>query len=446
MSTLIERVLLLESQIKKNATKWSYMIFEDNKVQFMVYILLLVAFFVEVYLMNRHTVMLADDYSYSFIFGTDRRVGAFRDVIISQYNHYFQWGGRSIVHALAQIFLMHDKFIFDIANSIAFIALILVVYFHSVGELRVYPAILLLIGVSLFAFTPAFGQDFLWMVGSCNYLWGSLISLAYLLPFRFQLNKEKKLIKSKLMAVAYFLLGILCSWTNENVGLTVVALSLIFTVVYFAKYSNICMWEIGGVIGTLLGTIFMLAAPGNYARLSVLDDYSYIKNFFIIIRMFFSSNYLLYPLAASICMKVLSNKRTDIEEKIYIIGLLCAMFSMTFSPIFPERAKLCGLLFAVIVMSIQYSKLDMVNAKFRKVTAIIMLCLLLTNVRIYGESLRYIKQYEHDFNDRIEYILNEKNKGNNDIVVKRIIPRSRFNAAWGLDDLREDKDFWGCEV
>ena len=67
-----------------------------------------------------------DDYAYAFIWdGTHGgnldamqidnsqrvRVENLSDILISQYSHYFNWGGRIIGHTLAQIFILLGKII-----------------------------------------------------------------------------------------------------------------------------------------------------------------------------------------------------------------------------------------------------------------------------------------------------------------------------------------------
>ena len=408
-----------------------------------IFIALLGLFFIEILILNRHTTLLADDYSYSFVFGTDQRVTGFSDIIKSQYTHYFKWGGRIVAHSLAQFFLMKEKILFDVLNSIAFVLLMMVLYLHSVGGKKVYPAVLLMIGFCLYSFTPAFGQNFLWIVGSCNYLWGSLLSLGYLLPYRFQLQDSSPVMKNKLLILVYSLLGIICSWTNENVGISLVFLIVLCNYMYFMKYGKLYLWGVVGLLGSIVGVILMIGAPGNYARLSVVGDFNYIKNFFIITRMFFSSNYLLYPLAATLCFEFLKKKKSDILVTVlYSCGLLSVMYAMTFAPFFPDRAKLCGVLFAIILMCNRYLLIDFNSDLVKKIAAIFMVCLLLANVRDFGDALKSTKRYEHEITKRVEYIVNEKKEGKYDLIVKKIYPTNRFNAAWGLSDLGEDSDNW----
>lgn len=443
MDNILKKIDFVKTRLEQGFLNSVNRFYNRPELSTGIFLILLVIYFVEIFHLNRHTTMLADDYSYSFVFGTEQRISNFSDIIKSQYIHYFKWGGRIVAHSLAQLFLMKEKIVFDILNSIAFVLLIIVLYLHSVGNKKVYPAVLLMIGFCLYSFTPAFGQNFLWIVGSCNYLWGSLLSLGYLLPYRFQLQDRYPVMKNKLLILVYSLLGIFCSWTNENVGVSLVFLILLCNYMCFVKYRKLYLWGIAGLLGSIVGVILMISAPGNYARLSSTGDFSIVKNFFIVTRMFFSSNYLLYPLAATLCFEILRKKKSDILVTVlYSCGLLSVMYAMTFAPFFPDRAKLCGVLYAIILMCNRYLLINFDNDLVKKIAAIFMVCLLLANIRDFGDALKSIKRYEHEINKRTEYIEKEKKKGNYDLIVKKIYPTNRFNAAWGLSDLGEDSDNW----
>lgn len=57
--------------------------------------------FLTMLILNYLTVLYADDFSYSFVWGRDYRVSSIKDIIISQMNHYHIVNGRIEVHFLA---------------------------------------------------------------------------------------------------------------------------------------------------------------------------------------------------------------------------------------------------------------------------------------------------------------------------------------------------------
>ena len=98
--------------------------------------LTLLIIFVFLYVLNYLTPLgFGDDYLYSFIWqgnamndplsANAARVSSFSDLLASQWSHYLTWGGRSVAHTLAQLFLWKGKVGFNFVN--AFVGTLLVV-------------------------------------------------------------------------------------------------------------------------------------------------------------------------------------------------------------------------------------------------------------------------------------------------------------------------------
>ena len=67
--------------------------------------LLMIGIFVLMLVLNAHTPLMMDDYDYSFSWSTGDRLSGIADIVRSQAVHYTIWGGRSVTHFLAQLFL-----------------------------------------------------------------------------------------------------------------------------------------------------------------------------------------------------------------------------------------------------------------------------------------------------------------------------------------------------
>ena len=184
------------------------------KKQIVIYLL---SIFLMILLFNFLTPLLADDFGYSF--GTDGKIKNILDIVGYQVWHYFNWGGRTVAHFIAQLFLLLPKWIFSICNSAVYVLLVYLIYLHAKGDKEENPIMIPIIHLFLWFSLPVFGQTFLWLIGSCNYLWTSVIILAFLLPFRKNIDKKD----SPILIVTMFLIGIIAGWTNENsaVGLIV---------------------------------------------------------------------------------------------------------------------------------------------------------------------------------------------------------------------------------
>ena len=144
-----------------------------------VFAAILVLMAATMFLLNVHTPLQMDDYDYSFSWSTGKPLAGVADVLASQAAHYRLWGGRSVVHTLAQLFLYWGKGVFNIANTAAYMLLVLELYTLAKPKGRRFCwTILLIIHAALFTLVPFFGTVFLWLDGACNYLWGTALGHA----------------------------------------------------------------------------------------------------------------------------------------------------------------------------------------------------------------------------------------------------------------------------
>lgn len=439
-----EKCLKLKLAISGKVEEYVNYLYDDHKVSFSAMLLYFFICGIGIYILNKHTAMIVDDYGYSFSWVTGKRIESVQDIFISQYKHYFTWGGRSVVHFLAQYFLMFNKSVFDIANTLAYLLLMIVTYLHAVGRAKLYPSLFVIINFAFFAFMPAFGQVFLWIVGACNYLWGPLLTFSYLLPYRFQLSESGAILKNKFIAVAFGLLGIICAWTNENLGVTVFCLIFICNLLDYIKNKKLYFWSVCGLIGSGIGAALLILAPGNYVRLATFHDMSYVKNFVHITKLFIDPGYLLLPLAGMLIVYILSKNNKYEIVLMYLSGLMISMYSMVGAPYYADRAKLGSLLFVLILVGYFYTKIDTSSSITRKVIAIFMLTLLIMTVKDWNQGRKDIKAYEARNKAKVEIALAEKAKGNLDVVLPHNYPSTRYCAAWGLEDINKDPKHWTC--
>jgi hypothetical protein len=156
--------------------------------------IILFIIFISMLILNFLTPLLADDYSYGLNLAKKRITGII-DIYNYQIWHYFNWGGRTVAHTFAQICLIFSKAIFNIINSLMYTILVYLIYLHGQlnrkEKIEKNAYIILLIHLILWFSIPVFGQSFLWLIGSCNYLWTTVIVLYFLLLFRKD-SKENK--------------------------------------------------------------------------------------------------------------------------------------------------------------------------------------------------------------------------------------------------------------
>lgn len=405
--------------------------------------------------LNIFTPLIADDYSYSL------GIQSVYDILVSQYNQYFTWGGRCVAHFLAQFWLLLGKPVFNAANTVVYVFFISLLQFHITGKIKINPAVFLLINIFFWFLVPAWGQNFLWLDGSCNYLWTTAIILLFLVPFRKRQDNSGFNLPMPLL-FPFFLLGILAGWGNENSGAAVLFLLIAYFAVKIVKRKRIVVFEVLGAIGFLIGFSLLIAAPGNYIRLGVINSrleavgsmVTLTREPFIkrLLERFFDITLLYYKnkgfavIAVSLFFgfDLVYHQKRRLHAFVYFYALaaVAACYSMLASPSFPDRAFLSVVVFSAITLGSILLQVEIPEIIKRNVVIFIFLALagVSFSVLTAGKNIMgiYLK-----WQNRKEYILSEKEKGNLDITVKAPIPaRDRHAALYGLADILDDKDLW----
>lgn len=418
--------------------------FDNRKFEKMAFFFVVLLIGVGMYILNHYTTLIVDDYGYSFSRITGHRTSGIIDILQSQYRHYFEWGGRVVVHTIAQFFLMYDKFVFDVANTLAYLAMVLVVYFHAIGKFKFYPLLLLLINLLFFLCMPAFGQVFLWVVGACNYLWGPLLVFLYLIPYRLQYSKSAPVFNNKILALLFGMLGIIAGWTNENLGLTLAFVIAVFMFLYWHEHKKVYLWSVCGLIGASIGAIALIIAPGNFVRMDVGHfEINIFKNIFKITGLMFNGEFLLLPLSIFFSLFLFCKKDTDYKiVSVYILGMLASMYVMIGAPYFADRAKLGTLAFCIIACGYLYTQLDFTVMKFKKFISILTVLIIGITVSEYKIARNDIKDYKERNDIKVAHVLKEKSLGNLNVIIERNYPRTRYAAPYGLEDISKDVKHW----
>ena len=111
--------------------------FPFEKISWQIILILFAVFFL---ILNLLTPFIADDIIYAFIWDGEhggnfvdgmierQRVESFTDILISQWSHYFHWGGRTVAHVIVQFFSWIGKAYFNLLNVLIFCALVFLIF------------------------------------------------------------------------------------------------------------------------------------------------------------------------------------------------------------------------------------------------------------------------------------------------------------------------------
>ena len=400
------------------------------------------AIFIFMFVLNFLTPLIADDFSYSF--GADGRIKNLYDIYNKQVDHYFTWGGRTVAHTIAQIFLLFPKIIFSIANTFAYVLLIYLIYRISRGKSEDKPILVIAINLLLWFVLPVFGQTCLWLIGSCNYLWTTDIILIFILKYMENKPTKRKILSMILM----FLLGIIAGWTNENT-----AVGTIFIVVaslFFMKKSKAKLekWHISGAVGIVIGFILLIVAPGNYARNELFVDNTSVIVKWIYRAVNYSISFvdILKPLILFTIILVTINiyykKKIEKNVIVYLIAAVLTVYSMVLSPTFPERAWFGVIIYAIIADMYLLYNVDKLNKVYTYIIADVVLVFLTLYCSQYLNTALGIKELKSTWNSRINYIESEKTNNNFNVKVERYVTLDKHNPNYKLEDIAADEGTW----
>ena len=411
--------------------------------------------FILIYILNILHPLFGDDWGYSMLPDSQEKISTFRDILYTQYKHYFSWGGRSVVHIIAQWLLLIGKQTANVINSIAYVALTLTIYYIANQGNKTRPALLIAINMMIWFFQPVFGSTILWITGSANYLWGTLIILLFIAPYANHFYQNNQIGKQEtLKTILMFLFGIIAGWTNENMSVALISIILIFIIYYKFNSSSkkIPTWAISGLVGVTIGAIFMIAAPGNYARMGATMTSSHVSNFSIYVGRLFTimSSYYYYALSATFVFFILliiykyykkeKSNRPMYLAIIFFIGAIIATLAMIAAPIFPNRASFGLNTFIFIAIAILFANLDLSKPLIKGLTYTVLTYCLLIFVTDYKYSVKILKEIDKHFEARLRVIEEGKKNGQKDFILNDRLELE--NKALHYFELTSDSTNW----
>ena len=403
---------------------------------------ILLSVFVLMFILNSFTLYCCDDFEYKYSFATGERISSLKDIAVSMAAHAYTMNGRLFAHGLVQVFDALPKVIFNIINSAMFILLIFLIYNLSKNNSS-NNILLIFVFCMIWMFTPAFGQVFLWLDGSINYLWGAVFSLVFLSIYikAFLYSKYIKSIILKILFVCYafFVGGYL-----ENIAVaTIICSTLLFILCVFYRKDKVQPEYLIAIVLLIAGMLFMITRPGEaYKGAASLDRYylnvEYILNI---------CKQLFVPFLSYVCLNIFLAFSGQKETRdrmlvafILFVGSVGANFVMIFSRVYPER---CALIVAVLLItSTSYLLSEVMKTDYKALIlcAVASLVIVSAYTGIYG-CKDIVRTYEIMRTN--EKILSEE-RGNEEIVEIPVVhPETKYSAAEGLLYLNEsDANAW----
>ena len=401
-----------------------------------IFALMLAGIGVIFYLLCVHTPLMMDDYDYSFSWTTGERLAGLGDIVASQAAHYMLWGGRSVTHFLAQLFLLLGKPVFNAANTGAYLLLLLEMYFLARRRESAWDWRMLLVAhLLLNAEVAFFGVAFLWLDGACNYLWGTALALLPLLIMKSE--REQGAWDSDrpwcLLAVP---LCFVCGWTNENTACGVLAAMILLLGWDMIKKRRIRPWRVVAVIAHALGVAVMLLAPGNFARAAEETSRGFVMEMIYraAVTAYCFVRYAGVPaLLAAFALAAAIKRKVSLRIEWLCVLAGCALLSagaLIGSPQISDRSFT-----AVIVLAICTLMALVGDIKPQADTRSVRLgaALMIAGVLVGVQALGAVRTHEAAWHEQLARIEQAAAAGEERVNVRSVLSSSRFTMDIALD-------------
>lgn len=404
------------------------------------FIIALVGFFLLILLLNLLTPFAVDDYVYAFRFDNGERLSSVLDIFPSLEAHAKEMNGRLFPHFFVQLFTLMPRAVFSVLNALIYTAFILGLYLLCKRKKDYDTPLLCILEGSVFILTPAFGQSFLWMAGSINYLWCDTLLVYLLLPFANVIFRGKSRIRqstSILMPVAALCFGNM-SESVSAAGVGIMALCILYLAL---QHKKVQWWMICTTIMAAVGWVLLMTAPKNIENTMLSlggTENKLLTNFDQAMAMFQQHGILLSVIFFVLLAFAIYSPQKEIPRIAFAIGVfLCALFCnfvMIGSHYYPERAFTGTLILQIISCALLLEDLPMSKA----VTTALALCLVFCSA-LYGlDALRNNYDRYRIAQARANDMIVAQQQGETDVRTFGINGKTKYDAFYGIIELTND--------
>ena len=432
-----------------------------TRVKIYTMLLVIVLVYTLIYLLNINTQLSLDDFTYHYIYESRMPTAASRlvtnpiDIFVSMANHWKLWGGRVTIHFLLQLALLLGHNFFNILNSVMFILLGILIYFHVRGDNKHNTPLLITIYAAIFLFVPQPGLTILWKSGSANYLWSSVFLLVMTLIYKRHYDNEKNIKDNIKNWILIFLYGLFIGCMNENTGCALLVTIILFDILYKFKYHKIPKWSHFAFVGILISYTFSLLSPGNNIRTETMYSFNKMNLFEKTISLTRLTEQIIGPIiiVAILSTIIVFNKKKKFREyineyglqAIYYIFAFISIYSLVLSPAHYGRCLMFAFIFLIIIIGLNIDKLSHSKYKFqtKKTVIFLMIALSFRTFKIYNEAFEDIMNTKITIDNDISYLKSQKKQGIKDIVITSIpTEQTKYNAITESEFLSADSRDW----
>ncbi len=433
----------------------------DKKIRnIMCYALICLIAFSVMLLLNQQTVYTADDYMYHFFWegsrpgSTTRLLQGIADIPASLWNHYQGFNGRVVSHGIVMFFMLFDKMVFNVCNSLMYVVMGWLLLFYIEAEKKKRrPWHLGVIYLAMWTFFPHFGWSVLWVSGSCNYLWMNGLLLLFFFPYHRRMSAGETFGHPLLICLPVMILGFLAGASSENGGGAIVLLAMLFVGHWLWKREKIPAFAVPGILFAAAGMAILLFAPSSRSRM-VSEPFQiavYLKRIREVIG--FSYHYIL-PLLVVLLVEVffwIRHKKRRKEPWIpcllvpfyYCLSGAASVVVLLASPIISGKSWIFAVSFLLIAVGQIALWMEEDGCKIQKGKKLFLSLLIVLSVIKFVFAWTDIHRTYSEVQNQLCLIEEQKAQGITEVEVPLLTPtENTYNVIRHSPNVSKDPEDW----
>lgn len=359
------------------------------------------------FLRSNYREPVSDDLLYSFVLDEHplgenqyfNKIETLGDAIHSQQLQYFHSNGRTLIHIIVQMFAgPWGKLAFDIFNTC--LLFLTITLFGKLALTRSESrSALIWIGI-IVTFMYLFQDNstlFLSIAGSLNYLFPMLITLGFMLIFRWLISVSR--INPWIMPLI-LILGLFTGWSQECFSLPLSGAVFVYILL---NYRQMPATAIAMSISLFIGTAILVFAPGNFIRAASRPSLTLTlinaANLFLVTKLFWLA---ILTMAALRLKNIASFRSFCLDNK---FNLSCWIISCLFGCVantLPQSFSGIAFFSAILVFrTIRHLTTGEFTGYRSLLAAFIILLLMTCHQSIIVTEAKKLQQFHRDFIQRL---------------------------------------------
>lgn len=387
----------------------------------------------------------ADDYSYMFSAVTGEKVSNVFQIIVSLMDDYLNVNGRVLPHFFVQLFLIFDKWIFNIVNAGMYVWLVWLIL-NVAGTKRKFNIFLwVTVPIGMWAFMPAYGQVFLWLTGSINYSWSYIFALLFMYFYlHVYLYPEETMDKKGILGLSLYAFFFGAYSAQVSFATVFVSFGILCVLMYCEQSIKKYVLYVVPVITAAIGYLTMVMSPAEAERLPGMSVGGILKRVIDAFEIYYFSAQLMLIvwailLVLAVCFGV-NKKEIIISLGFFAISLITmAMLGVASYVVARHYTNSLFFLFVAIVVLLQ-SLVEKGNMK--AVSYCICAYVVVTNLWIMWEGTYDIYTTYELQKERETMIAEHKmSESEEALYVPMIRPLTKYSCKYDLTDLQVDDTY-----